>query len=58
MSCWVLRNTGNTRESDPVMRLGANRPWQSIVIVGEDFVLCVAAKVSGAAPSLDGPDTP
>jgi len=40
------------------MGLGTNRPPQSIVFAGEDSVLCVAAKVSGAAPSLDGPDMP
>ena len=58
MSCWARRSTGSTPESDPVMGLGTNRPPQSIVFAGEDSVLCVAAKVSGAAPSLDGPDMP
>lgn len=35
-----------------------NRPRQSIVIGREDFTLCVAAKISRAAPSLDGPALP
>jgi hypothetical protein len=35
-----------------------NRPRQSVVFVEEDFVLFAAANIFGAAPSLDGPDTP